>query len=93
MTEQELEQKIRCIMEEEYKACFIGKLKVIKQPGYTILKIGLRNMENPQTYGSDLDEEGFLKWIRQVIREAGFNKTKYFTGYRWNPLHGEPRPY
>lgn len=92
MTEEEMEEKIRSIMEEEYKAKYIGKLKVEKTPNFTTLKIGLRNMEYPQTYGADLDDEEFLKYIRKVIREAGFNRAKYFTGYRWNPLY-EERPY
>lgn len=82
MSIEELEQKIICIIECEYKCKFLGKLKVKKKRGHISVEIGLRTMDMPLVLGGQLDDESFLKYIAQVMKQHRLDVTEYYKGYR-----------
>ena len=69
MTPQELEQVIRESITDIYKATYIGKLWVhkIKTGGWKV-QFGLHTPDFPLTIYADLDDDKFIKFIKDELR-------------------------
>ena len=87
MTEAELEPVILNIIKEEYCHEYTGYLHIdLLNPGYKVV-LGLNNKDKPLSIAADLDDEAFLKFFRQEIRDRNLYYTQYFTGYKIDPYH------
>lgn len=79
MTAQELEQVILDNMKAIYKAEYIGKLWVnkIKHGGWMI-QFGLHTPDFPLTIYADLEDEDFIKFIKEELKSRRFGSV-YFS--------------
>lgn len=82
MTEDEIKNKVICIIEELYRACYIGKLRVTIKNGQTEVAFGLHTMDKPITIISDLKDDDFIQFIRNELRFHRLNRAEFFTGYK-----------
>ena len=76
-----LEQAILDIIQSEYCKKYTGLLKVERlQPNGILVKLGLNTPEKPIQIAAQLEDEQFLKFFRQELRERNLNTVKYFDG-------------
>lgn len=80
MTNTELEQAIREIFLDIYKAEYTGKLWIEKlEPyGYQI-KLGLQTPESPLVIYGQLEDKDFLKFFREELKTKSLIRTYYGT--------------
>lgn len=77
MTEQELEQVIHEYLLDIYDAYYIGKLKVKKLPvGYEV-RLGMNTPECPYIIYAELEDEKFLKFLREELRNRKLDMVFY----------------
>ena len=73
MTTQELEQVILDNIKEIYHKKYIGKIFITHLPvGYSI-RLGMNNEYCPITIYAELEDEAFLKFLKQELRDRRFN--------------------
>lgn len=78
MTTTELEQVIRDYFRDFYNKEYLGKIYIqsLNPVGYSIqLELGMRN--KPITIYAELDDEPFLKFLKQELRDKRFNLIYY----------------
>lgn len=80
MTNEELEQAIREIFLDIYKAEYLGKIWInkLKPYGYEV-KLGLQVPEFPLVIYAELKDEDFLKFFREEIKSRNLIKVYYST--------------
>lgn len=73
MTTQELKQVILENIKDIYHKKYIGKISIQSFPkGYSI-KLGMNNDSAPITIYAELEDEQFLKFLKQELRDRRFN--------------------
>lgn len=78
MTTQELEQVIREYIADIYKLEYIGKIFIekLEPTGYSV-KLGLDAPHKPSTIYAELEDNEFLKFLKQEIKNRRFNLVDY----------------
>lgn len=78
MTVQDLEQVIHEYILDIYHKKYIGKLEIRKldPKGYCI-KLGMDTPYQPITIYAELEDEKFLKFLKQELKDRRFNLTYY----------------
>lgn len=92
MTTQDLERVIQEYILDIYHKKYIGKLEIQKlNPiGYCI-KFGMDNVYKPITIYAELEDDKFLKFLRQELKNKRFNLVYYGKLKLVNPYDCEPR--
>lgn len=87
MTESELEQVILENIMDIYKMEYIGKLKVTKlnPKGYEI-KLGMNTPEAPFIIYGELEDEQFLKFLKEELRNRKLDTVFYGICFKTMPL-------
>lgn len=73
MTTTELEAVIREIMKNIYKADYIGKLMVVKEPKGFLIKLGIPTPETPIILYSELEGEQLIKFLEKDLRDRNIS--------------------
>lgn len=88
MTLQELEVAIKDLFIQIYSKEYVGKLKLEEllttdnqHRGYK-LTLGMNNADKPLIISFEGDEKGYLKFLRQELRDRRLGDTHYFLGYK-----------
>lgn len=77
-----MEEKILELIRKVYNRNYVGKLKVNKLPnGYQVI-LGLNNIDKPLTISADLEDDDFLKFFEQELRDRHLHYSHYSEGYR-----------
>lgn len=85
MTTQQIEQAILEAVQDIYHKKYVGKLKVSKLPnGYT-LQMWFNKPESSVAISAELDDEKFIKFIKEELRKRHFELVQYFMGYKYDP--------
>ncbi len=93
MTTEDLEQLTLEYIQNLYKRKYIGKIKVVKlNPiGYSV-KLGLISIDQPISIYAELEDEQFLKFLKQELKDRRLSST-YFGElnmvypYECNPIN------
>lgn len=76
-------QAIHDTIFEVYKKCYIGHLRIHRLPGGAIdLVLGFNAPENPIHICAQLDDESFLKYLKQELHNRRLTDIKFYTGYK-----------
>lgn len=96
MATEELKNKILCIIQEVYHYQgrtwrYNGKLKISKLSpmGYSVT-FGLNNIDKPIVISAELNDDAFIKFIREELRSRHFNDIQWFIGEHNYPDNGCP---
>ena len=88
MTLQELEVATKDLFIQIYSKEYVGKLKLKEllttdnqHRGYK-LTLGMNNVDKPLIISFEGDEKGYLKFLRQELRDRRLGDTHYFLGYK-----------
>lgn len=88
MTLQELEVATKDLFIQIYSKEYVGKLKLEEllttdnhHRGYK-LTLGMNNVDKPLIISFEGDEKGYLKFLRQELRDRRLGDTHYFLGYK-----------
>ena len=88
MTLQELEVATKHLFIQIYSKEYVGKLKLEEllttdnqHRGYK-LTLGMNNVDKPLIISFEGDEKGYLKFLRQELRDRRLGDTHYFLGYK-----------
>lgn len=68
MTTKELEQVIHNLIQDIYKAKYIGKLDIEKLPVGYIINFGMNTPEVPVTIYAELEDDKFIKFLKTELR-------------------------
>ena len=86
MTIEEIKCTILQIIEQVYHKKYIGKLEVTRlEPIGLQVKFGMNNVDKPLVISAQLEDEDFLKFLREELRSRGLNTVKYFLGVKTYP--------
>lgn len=92
MTIQELEQVIQDYLKDIYHKKYIGKLDIKKLDpiGYCI-KFGMDRNYQPTTIYAELEDNKFLKFLKQELKDRRFNLVYYGKLQLNEPYDCKPR--
>lgn len=86
MTIEEIKCNILRIIEQVYNKKYIGKLDIIRlDPIGLQVKFGMNNVDKPLVISAELDDESFLKFLKEELRVRGLNTVQYFLGVKSYP--------
>jgi hypothetical protein len=86
MNEQELEQEILDYIKNLYKADFIGKIEVTKNP-YSLL-LGIPSYMHPTLLSGDFsDDTTFLEYIYKELKTRNYMRVYFYKVTRTNKPH------
>lgn len=78
MTTTELEQVIRDYIRQIYNKEYTGQIKIEKlNPVGYYVKLGLNVPEHPLSIYAELDDEAFLKYIKEDLKSRNFHLIQY----------------
>lgn len=77
---QDIEHQIRESFMEIYGEQYIGKLKIepLEEQGYCVT-LGMQDTNLPITICAELDDQTFIQFFKQELKDKGLNRVKYGT--------------
>ncbi len=83
-------EEIKCttlqMIEQVYQKKYIGKLEVSRlNPIGLQVKFGMNNVDKPIVISAQLDDQSFLKFLKDELRTRGLNTVEYFIGVKSYP--------
>lgn len=80
LSKEDLDKKIRCMINELYNSCYTGNLVIDKlyPVGYKI-SISLLNDERPFVVAIEAEGDKFLKYLRTALRESALGSVLFST--------------
>lgn len=92
MTTSQLEQVIREYIEEFYGMEYIGKIGIKKlNPGYHI-RMGMNVPEKPWIICGMLEDDEFIPFLKQTLRESNFQLRHYGELRKLHPCIPQNQP-
>lgn len=86
MTIEEIKNQILCMIRQVYEKEYVGKLFITRlDPIGLEVKLGMNNIERPITIAAEMDDQKFLQFFKQELKNRNLNTVIFFDGVKTDP--------